>query len=86
MFRYALYPRYGRAGGSWLRHYLYHEQIHLPLLHMVNTSRVSMYVLCTPVLQKARNAGIWNSSQFRYLQTVFLYLLINLIYLQENVL
>ena len=29
-----------------------------------------------PVLQKARNAGIWNFSQFRYLQTILLYLLI----------
>ena len=58
---------------------------HKPLLPYRGRG-VTHYTVVVAVLQKARNARIWNSSQFRYLLTIFLHLPINFIYLQQYVL
>ena len=52
--------------------YLYDvHKLHMPYGCFFHTLKgVLVHKLCIPVLQKPRNAGIWNSSKLRYVQTI----------------
>ena len=49
-----------------------------------STPLIKVHHKPTPVLQKVRNAGIWNSSKMSYLRTILSYLLIIFIYCKLN--